>query len=90
MPNSPHYQATIERYTGLAPMRIAVVPPVQHTVFEAGLVDPVLIEPTGRIAQASVEVGHKPGTYEIIDTEHGHAAVAKAAELPVSGGWRRS
>ncbi|HZG30915.1 MAG TPA: bifunctional enoyl-CoA hydratase/phosphate acetyltransferase [Ensifer sp.] len=92
MPNSPHYQAIIERCTGLAPMRTAIVHPVQHTVFEAvdeaveaGLIAPVLIGPAGRIAQALVEAGHKPDTYEIVDTEHSHAAAAKAAELAGRG-----
>ena len=35
MPNSPRHQAIIKRCSGLAPMRTAVVYPVQHTVFEA-------------------------------------------------------
>ncbi|MBP1849383.1 bifunctional enoyl-CoA hydratase/phosphate acetyltransferase [Rhizobium halophytocola] len=92
MTMTPHYQAIMARCAGLLPLKTAIVHPVQPTVFEAvgdavaaGLIDPVLIGPATKIARALTQAGHKPDTYEIIDTPHSHAAADKAAELGGAG-----
>lgn len=86
------YQAIIDRCAGLPPLRTAVVHPVQHSVFEAvgdavaaGLIEPVLIGPAARIAAALAEAGQAPDAYEIVDTEHSHAAAARAAQMAATG-----
>ncbi|WP_255469699.1 MULTISPECIES: bifunctional enoyl-CoA hydratase/phosphate acetyltransferase [Paracoccus] len=86
------YQAIIDRCAGLPPLRTAVVHPVSHTVFDAveearaaGLIEPVLVGPAARIAAALTEAGQAPDTYEIVDTEHSHAAAARAAQMAATG-----
>ena len=87
-----HYSELMARTRALAPVRTAVVHPVQHTVFEAvreavaeGLIAPVLIGPAARINAALEEAGETAADYEIVDTEHSHAAAAKAAQMAASG-----
>ncbi|MBU3028547.1 bifunctional enoyl-CoA hydratase/phosphate acetyltransferase [Paracoccus marinaquae] len=89
---SQHYQDLIDRCGPLPPLRTAVVHPVRHSVFEAvteaveaGLIEPVLIGPAARIAAALTEAGHDPGGYEIVDTEHSHAAARTAAQMASAG-----
>ncbi|WP_323717960.1 bifunctional enoyl-CoA hydratase/phosphate acetyltransferase [Paracoccus aminovorans] len=86
------YQALIDRCAGLPPLRTAVVHPVQRSVFDAvddavaaGLIQPVLIGPAARIRAALAEAGHAPDRYEIVDTEHSHAAAAAAAQMAAAG-----
>lgn len=92
MGKTGQYEAIIGRCRAIPPLRTAVVHPVQPTVFEsvgdaveAGLIEPVLIGPAARIAAAVAEAGHPPDRFEIVDTEHSHAAAAKAAELAAAG-----
>ncbi|WP_199260334.1 bifunctional enoyl-CoA hydratase/phosphate acetyltransferase [Paracoccus binzhouensis] len=87
-----HYQALMDRCAGLPPLRTAVVHPVQPKVFEAladavsaGLIEPVLIGPAARIAAALAEAGQPPDAHEIVDTEHSHAAAARAAQMAAAG-----
>lgn len=86
------YDALIGACAGRPPLRTAVVHPVQHSVFEAvdqaaaaGLIAPVLIGPAQRIAAALAEAGHGPSDYEIVDTEHSHAAAERAAQMAGQG-----
>lgn len=72
----------------LPPTRTAIVHPVRANViaasFEAmqeGLIAPVLIGPAARITEAARDAAIDIAGWEIIDTEHSHAAAAKAAEL---------
>ncbi|MEW9613843.1 bifunctional enoyl-CoA hydratase/phosphate acetyltransferase [Shinella sp. S4-D37] len=76
----------------LPPTRIAIVHPVKANVIAASfeavqedLVTPVLIGPAARITDAAREAGVDIAGWEIVDTEHSHAAAAKAAELAASG-----
>lgn len=87
-----HYTELLGRCAPLAPLRTAVVHPVQHTVFEAvreameqGLIAPVLIGPAAKIRSALAQAGERESDYEIVDTEHSHAAAAKAAGMAASG-----
>lgn len=76
----------------LPPTCTAIVHPVKANViaagFEAmreGLIAPVLIGPAARIAEAAREAGVDIAGWEIVNTEHSHAAAAKAAELAAGG-----
>ncbi|MDO5704551.1 MAG: bifunctional enoyl-CoA hydratase/phosphate acetyltransferase [Paracoccus sp. (in: a-proteobacteria)] len=85
-------QELIDRCADLPPLRTAVVHPVQASVFDAvtdatamGLIQPVLIGPATRIRAALNEAGQAPDSFEVIDTEHSHAAAACAAAMAATG-----
>ena len=87
-----HYKDTLEKCRGFGVLRVAVVHPVQANVIAAvaeavdeGLIEPVLIGPKKRIKDAIKESGVSAKDWEIIDTEHSHAAAAKAVEMAVAG-----
>jgi phosphate acetyltransferase len=87
-----HYQSIIQGAGSLGSIRVAVVHPVSKSAIQAaaeakenGLVTPVLIGPQKRIAQAAQENGTDISGWEVIDTEHSHAAAQKAVELAASG-----
>ncbi len=76
----------------LAPVRTAVVHPVNEIAVEAaleaaraGLIEPVLIGPQARIRQAAADAGIDLGNYEVVDAEHSHAAAARAAQMAAAG-----
>jgi phosphate acetyltransferase len=86
------FLATIEACRSLAPIRTAVVHPVQANVLEAvndsvkaGLIIPILIGPLARIESAALEAGIDLSQWETIDTEHSDAAAAKAVQLAAAG-----
>ncbi|WP_411034862.1 bifunctional enoyl-CoA hydratase/phosphate acetyltransferase [Shinella sp. BYT-45] len=75
----------------LPPTRTAIVHPVKPNVIEAAeeaarerLIVPVLVGPAARITAAAKEASVDIAGWEIVDTEHSHAAAAKAAELAAS------
>ncbi|MFC3073139.1 bifunctional enoyl-CoA hydratase/phosphate acetyltransferase [Shinella pollutisoli] len=72
----------------LPPARTAIVHPVRANVIEAaqeaargGLIVPVLVGPAARIAEAAAAAEIDIAGWEVVDTEHSHAAAARAAEL---------
>ncbi len=72
----------------LPPTRTAIVHPVKANVVEAAaeavresLIVPVLVGPEEKITTAAKEAAVDITGWEIVDTEHSHAAAAKAAEL---------
>jgi len=71
-------------------LKVAIVHPVTDETIEAtidaareGLIDPVLIGPRNRILEAAGS--RNISAWELIDTEHSHAAAQKAVELAASG-----
>jgi phosphate acetyltransferase/phosphate butyryltransferase len=77
---------------GLKPMRVAVVHPVNAVSIQgaidaarAGLIEPVWIGPQERIRAAAQEAGIDLSPWELIPTEHSHAAAAQAVELARAG-----
>lgn len=87
-----HYKATLKKCCALGKIKVAVVHPVEANVIEAvaeaaeeGMIEPLLIGPEARIKAAIKESGIKAKNWKIIDTEHSHAAAAKAVELAVAG-----
>ncbi len=85
---SQQTDAILDLCRNLPPTRTAIVHPVKPNVVaaadeavRAGLVVPVLIGPAARITAAAKEAAVDIAGWEIVDTEHSHAAAAKAAEL---------
>jgi phosphate acetyltransferase len=87
-----HYRYILDLCGTLPPVSTAVVHPVKSNVIEAvadavreGLITPTLVGPRARVEAAAAECGVDLEGYAIVDTEHSHAAAAKAAELAASG-----
>jgi len=77
---------------GLKPMRVAVVHPVNEVSIQgaidaaqAGLIEPVWIGPEARIRAAADAAGIDLSPWQLMPTEHSHAAAALAVELARSG-----
>lgn len=73
---------------GTPPLKTAVVHPVDENTlrgaFEAAaanLITPILVGPEDRIKKAAAAAGIDITNFEIVPTEHSHAAAAKAVEL---------
>ena len=78
---------------GRPPLRTAVVHPVDALsltgAVEAGrrgLIEPILVGPKARILAAAEAAGLDVRELELIDTEHSHAAAARACDLTARGG----
>lgn len=87
-----HYQRIIAGAKTLGHIRVAVVHPVDKNAIQAaqdakeqGLMIPVLIGPVARIQRAAQENNTDISGWELIDTEHSHAAAQKAVELAATG-----
>jgi len=83
-----HHQALIKKTRGLDPIRTAVVHPVDTVslvgAIEAAkekLVVPVLVGPERRIRAAAEQAKLDISGYELVATEHSHAAAAQAVAL---------
>jgi len=83
-----HHQALIEKARGLAPIRTAVVHPVD-TISLVGAIEaakqkliiPLLVGPESKIRAAAREAKVDLSGYEIVPTEHSAAAAAEAVAL---------
>lgn len=83
-----HHQALVDKARKLPPIRTAVVHPVD-TVSLAGAVEaareklivPVLVGPEKKIRAAAEQAGLDISAYELVPTEHSHAAAAAAVVL---------
>lgn len=70
------------------PVRAAVIYPAHAKIIQAiydakqaGLIDPILIGPRERIAQATSDAKHDINHYDIVDVEHCHAAIMRAIAM---------
>jgi phosphate acetyltransferase len=86
------YEHLIEMTRSLAPIRTAVVHPVDVPSLlgaveaaRANLIAPVLIGPEAKIRAAAKQAELDLGTYEIVPTEHSEAAAAAAVALARTG-----
>ncbi|WP_062011853.1 bifunctional enoyl-CoA hydratase/phosphate acetyltransferase [Aureimonas sp. AU4] len=82
------YERLIDLAKGLSAIRTAVVHPVDATVLAgaaaaaaAGIVVPVFVGPEKRIRAAAKTAGIDVSRFELVATEHSHAAAAAAASL---------
>lgn len=87
-----HYEKVIQGAKKLGMIRVAVVHPVTKSAIQAvieaseqGLINPILIGPASRIIQAAKENETDLSKWQIIDTEHSHAAARKSVEMAVAG-----
>ena len=83
-----HHQELIEKTRGLAPIRTAVVHPVDTVsllgAIEAAkekLIIPVLVGPEAKIRAAAEQAKLDLSAYELVPTEHSYAAAAQAVAL---------
>lgn len=74
------------------PLLTAVVHPVDQSSLEGavnaareGLITPILIGPEEKIHKTAASIGVDISSYELIATEHSHAAAEKAVELARAG-----
>ncbi len=86
------YRDLIDSCAALDPLKTAIVHPVKAhgiaAIVEAvteNLITPVLIGPKDRIRAAAEEAEVDISAFEIIDTEHSHAAAAEAVRLAAAG-----
>ena len=86
------YQELLTRCTSLEPISTAVVHPCDRVSLEgavraaeARLIVPVLVGPQTKIQSVASAERLDIGRYEIVDTEHSHAAAAKAVALARAG-----
>ena len=86
------YQQLMARCTGLEPIPTAVVHPCDRASLEgavraaeARLISPLLVGPEAKIRSVASSEGIDIAAYEIIGTEHSHAAAAKAVALARAG-----
>ncbi len=87
-----HFDQLLKSCERLAPLVTAVVHPVKVHVLEAvaeavreQLISPILIGPENRIRQAAEEGKIDISQWELISTEHSHAAAQKAVEMAANG-----
>src|ERR1022692_2089996 len=80
-----YYRQLIARTRGLAPLRTAVVHPVDALALldaieaaKAGLITPVFIGPGSKIRAAAQQAALDLSPWEIVNTEHSHAAAERA------------
>ncbi|WP_373085651.1 bifunctional enoyl-CoA hydratase/phosphate acetyltransferase [Sneathiella sp.] len=87
-----HETWLLDKASSLKPLRVAVVHPVDMFSLEgaieaakAGIIDPVLIGPEGKIRKIAAENDLDLASYRIIPTLHSHAAAALAVKLANEG-----
>jgi phosphate acetyltransferase/phosphate butyryltransferase len=87
-----YYRHLINMTRGLAPIRTAVVHPVDGASLMGairaagqGLMEPVLIGPAARIRAVAEQEGADLARCTLVDTEHSHAAAERAVAMARSG-----
>jgi phosphate acetyltransferase len=83
-----HYRQLLQQAKGLEPIRTAVVHPVDTLSLlgaieaaKAKLIVPVLVGPETKIRAAAEQAKLDLSAYELVPTEHSHAAAAQAVAL---------
>src|SRR3954453_23805019 len=86
------YDRLIARAKALRPLKTAVVHPCDvgsvGALIEAhslGLIDPILVGPPSKIADAAAEIKADLTTFEIVGAAHSHDAADKAVALVKAG-----
>lgn len=76
----------------MAPLKVAVVHPVDTNSLQgadesakAGLIVPILVGPEAKIRQAAADAAIDISNYEIVPTDHSHAAALRAVQLVGEG-----
>jgi phosphate acetyltransferase len=86
------YEQLLERSRHLEPIPTAVAHPCEATALagaleaaELGLIVPILVGPTAKIADVARKSGIDLGKTRVVDAPHSHAAADKAVELVRTG-----
>jgi phosphate acetyltransferase len=86
------YEQVLERCRELAPIPTAVAHPCEETALsgaveaaEHGLITPILVGPSAKIAEIAKRMKIDLAGIEIVDVAHSHDAAAKAVELVRQG-----
>ncbi|HMK87450.1 MAG TPA: bifunctional enoyl-CoA hydratase/phosphate acetyltransferase [Steroidobacteraceae bacterium] len=86
------YEALIEACRSLPPIRTAVAHPCDESSLagtlsaaKAGLIEPILVGPQGRIRALAASIHHDLAPYRLIDAPHSHASAEKAVALVRAG-----
>ena len=86
------YRHLLELGSGLAPIRMAVVHPVDSNTLlgvieaaQAGLIVPVLVGPKDKIQAVALAHDIDVSPYTVVPTEHSHAAAEQAVALTRAG-----
>ncbi|MDX3967158.1 MAG: bifunctional enoyl-CoA hydratase/phosphate acetyltransferase [Bradyrhizobium sp.] len=90
MMDGQHHQNLVKKAQGLPPLRTAVVHPVDEVSLlgaikaaEAKLIVPVLVGPEDKMRSAAAKAGVSLAPFDLVATEHSHAAAAQAVKLAV-------
>jgi phosphotransacetylase len=86
------YEQLLERCRSLEPVLTAVAHPCEESALAGaieagakGLITPILVGPSARIAEIAKKSGIDIGPVRVVDVPHSHAAAAKAVELVRQG-----
>ena len=86
------YEALMDRCKGLPPAKAAVAYPCDETSLtaaveaaEAGLIEPVLVGPPGRIAEVAARHGFDIARFQVVEAPDDRQAAARAVELVRKG-----
>ncbi len=87
-----HYEQLVALKDGLAPLKTAVVHPVDVNSLggaieaaEEGLITPILVGPEAKIQAVAEAQGFDLSPYRIVPTEHSHEAAARAVAMVHNG-----
>lgn len=82
----------LARATARPALTTAIVHPVSASVLtavaeatKAGLIEPVLVGPVGRVERAAKDAGVDIASWRMVDAEHSHEAAERACALAASG-----
>lgn len=87
-----HYQALLDRCSGLRPVPTVVVHPCETSSLEGalkaaeqGLIAPLLVGPRAKIVATAETLGASLGDWPIVDVPHSHAAADRSVALVREG-----
>lgn len=91
-PEHNYEQWLLNQVKGMKPLKVAVVHPADVLSLsgaveaaQAGIIQPVLVGPENKIRKIAEDAHIDLDSYEIINTQHSHAAAAKAVEMANAG-----
>ena len=92
LPRTDNFARLLKRCEGLAPVKCAVVHPCDPDSLlgpieaaQRGLIEPVLVGPEEKIRAVAKAQGVDLSPYQIVSTEHSHAAAEKAVAMARAG-----
>ena len=91
-PDHNYEQWLLNKVSGMAPLKVAVVHPVDIfslsgaiEAAKAGIITPILVGPEAKIRKVAEDAHIDLSPYVIFPTQHSHAAAAAAVEMALQG-----